>query len=266
MRVSSGHYPSCVKVITFGTDICHDLSKSLKKEWLEANRFGGFASSTIPLINTKRHHGLLVAPLRPPLGSYVLLSGLDEILHVDDVSYNISSRIYEDTVFPEGYRHLDQFSLIPFPTWIFLIEDLILERNIYFVHDEQTVLIRYQILSGDENLVRLELKPITACRPFGDLTNRPQGLNTGLGLEPGHIRYSGMHFYHNAPVVDQSGTWYRGVQYPEDKKLNLDYQEDLYAPCRLIYAFGFRRENFLCASLHDVEHLRFRSLMRIEPS
>ena len=38
----------------------------IKKEWIVTNGLGGFASSTVAGANTRRYHGILVAPLNPP--------------------------------------------------------------------------------------------------------------------------------------------------------------------------------------------------------
>ena len=40
-----------------------NLEKGLNKEWVITNGLGGFASSTIIGANTRRYHGLLIAPL-----------------------------------------------------------------------------------------------------------------------------------------------------------------------------------------------------------
>lgn len=42
------------------------FDEGLKKEWIITNGIGGFASSSIIGANTRRYHGLLVAPLTPP--------------------------------------------------------------------------------------------------------------------------------------------------------------------------------------------------------
>ena len=42
-----------------------NLENGLKREWLITNGMGGFASSTIIGANTRRYHGLLIAPLMP---------------------------------------------------------------------------------------------------------------------------------------------------------------------------------------------------------
>ena len=52
-------------MIRFGQDVCGNLEAALRREWLETNGLGGFASSTINGLNTRRYHGLLTAATRP---------------------------------------------------------------------------------------------------------------------------------------------------------------------------------------------------------
>src|ERR1700733_359409 len=63
--------------------ICRDLATASEREWLETNGLGGFASSTITGLNTRRYHGLLCAALDPPAKRFLLLSKLEETLVVD---------------------------------------------------------------------------------------------------------------------------------------------------------------------------------------
>ena len=240
-----------MKNISFDASICQSLDQALKKSWIETNAFGGYASSTLTGVNTSRHHGLLIGRLSPPLGPYVFLSTLEEILFVDETQYPFSTQFQADRVFPEGYLNLYEFSLIPFPTWTFRAEDLVIAKTLVFLHGEQTVLIRYQVLSGDENLVRLEVRALTAFREIHALQRRSDRMNTQLDLSAGRIRFAGLYFHHNAAIVDSSGAWYQRIQYPEEKKSGLEYEEDLYAPFRLIYTFQKEREIYLCASLAD---------------
>ncbi len=58
-------------MIQFKQEICRDLDAALRREWLETNGLGGFASSTIIGLNTRRYHGLLVAATKPPVGRFV---------------------------------------------------------------------------------------------------------------------------------------------------------------------------------------------------
>ena len=70
-------------MIQFEQEICGDVDASSRREWLETNGLGGFASSTITGLNTRRYHGLLVAATKPPVGRVVLLSKLEETLFID---------------------------------------------------------------------------------------------------------------------------------------------------------------------------------------
>ncbi|MFI5175644.1 MAG: glycogen debranching enzyme N-terminal domain-containing protein, partial [Terriglobia bacterium] len=47
-------------MIEFSQEVCSNLARSSTREWLEVNGLGGFASSTLCGMNTRRYHGLLV--------------------------------------------------------------------------------------------------------------------------------------------------------------------------------------------------------------
>ena len=76
---------------SFDQRICRDLDAALGREWLETNGLGGFASSTIVGLNTRRYHGILVAATQPPVGRMVLLSKLEETLIVGSERFEISA-------------------------------------------------------------------------------------------------------------------------------------------------------------------------------
>jgi glycogen debranching enzyme len=67
----------------FRKETCGDLDAALRREWLETNGVGGFASSTIIGLNAHRYHGLLVAATKPPVGRVVMLSKLEETLFIE---------------------------------------------------------------------------------------------------------------------------------------------------------------------------------------
>ena len=51
-----------------------NLEEGTKRDWIITNGLGGYASSTIIGANTRKYHGLLVAPLTPPARRYLILS------------------------------------------------------------------------------------------------------------------------------------------------------------------------------------------------
>ena len=48
------------------------LENGIKNDWIITNGIGGYSSSTILGINTRKYHGLLVAPFQAPGGTHLL--------------------------------------------------------------------------------------------------------------------------------------------------------------------------------------------------
>ena len=85
-------------VIVFHRRTCSDLSASRTREWLETNGIGGYASSTIIGLNTRRYHGLLIAATQPPAGRMVLLSKMEETVILNGCRYDLSTNRYPGVV------------------------------------------------------------------------------------------------------------------------------------------------------------------------
>ena len=68
-----------------------NLENGLEKEWLITNGIGGYSSSTIIGANTRKYHGLLVAPLTPPARRFLILSKLDESIEINEKKYDFSA-------------------------------------------------------------------------------------------------------------------------------------------------------------------------------
>ncbi len=131
--------------IEFDHLICADLSQATRLEWLETNGIGGFASSSIIGLNTRRYHGLLVAATTPPVGRTVLLSKLEEALLLGGKRYELGANQYAGAIHPEGQLLLDSFRLDPFPVFTYRIEDIEIEKTVFLVHGENTVVIQYEL-------------------------------------------------------------------------------------------------------------------------
>ena len=70
--------------IGFGRAICGDLVAAERREWWIGNGKGAYAAGTIAQTLTRRYHGLLVAPVDPPLGRCLVLAKADAELVVGD--------------------------------------------------------------------------------------------------------------------------------------------------------------------------------------
>ena len=68
--------------LSLNRDSLSNLGNALDKEWIITNGLGGYASSTILGLNTRKYHGLLVAAFNPPVNRWLLLSKLDETIKI----------------------------------------------------------------------------------------------------------------------------------------------------------------------------------------
>ena len=153
-------------MIEFTKETCGNLDAALRREWLETNGLGGFASSTITGLNTRRYHGLLVAATKPPVGREVLLSKLEETLLIDGHAFDLSSNRYPGVVHPQGFRYLTNFRLDPFPIFTFEVEGIVIEKTVFMVYGENTSVVQYELKSTKQppKSLRLEIRPLIAFR------------------------------------------------------------------------------------------------------
>ena len=71
-----------------------DFPGLIGREWLTTNGVGGYASSTIASLNTRKYHGLLVAAMAPPVRRMVLLARVEETLIAENQRHSLASAEY----------------------------------------------------------------------------------------------------------------------------------------------------------------------------
>ncbi len=228
-------------MIQFDESICRDLDAACRREWLETNGIGGFASSTIIGLNTRRYHGLLVAATKPPVGRMVLLSKIEETLMIDGRRFDLSCNRYPGVVHPQGYVHLKQFRQDPFPVFVYEVDGLVLEKSVFMVQGENTTVIQYTVASSPGLPCSLELRPLIAFRDYHSTTHENGALNPTLQIEPGRVTVSpyqgcpNLCLAHSAADVTEEGAWYRNFEYTVEQERGLDYREDLFRPMALTF-------------------------------
>ena len=66
-----------------------NLEYSLKREILASNKAGAYCNTSIISCNTRKYHGLLVAPVENLGGKFVLLSSVDESIILRGKQFNL---------------------------------------------------------------------------------------------------------------------------------------------------------------------------------
>ena len=221
------------------------------REWLATNALGGYASSTVVGLNTRKYHGLLVAALAPPVRRMVLLSRVEETLYRDGWPFPLACNEYPGTIHPEGYRLLKAFSHEPFPRWAYQGEGWALEKSLHLLRGQNTVCLAYTLLGGEKPL-EMELRPLLALRGIHDLMYQWQGR---LTVEPGpaKTKHGKVHAYttqtHRVPATGRTPevffahdgafealpTWYFNTIYRREQERGYAGLEDLWMPGAVKY-------------------------------
>ena len=230
-------------MIELDQESCRDLNTSLTSEWLETNGTGGFSSSTICGLNTRRYHGLLTAATTPPVGRFVLLSKFEETLIIDGRRYELSANQYPGVVYPQGFVYQTGFRMDPFPTFTYEVEGVRIAKSVFMVHDENTTIVQYELNVSTTNpaQVKLEIRPLLAFRDYHSTTHENGALNSHVETEPGQTTFRpygdlpALRFAHDPAEIDTNGFWYRNFQYRVEQERGLDFQEDLFSPCALSF-------------------------------
>src|SRR6476646_1528769 len=98
--------------IRFTRAICGDLGQAERREWWLANGRGGYAGGTIAGTLTRRYHGLLIAPVDPPLGRRLVFAKADATLVDGTFTYPLfSNRWGSGEIAPPGYLGIESFDL-----------------------------------------------------------------------------------------------------------------------------------------------------------
>ncbi len=225
-------------MINFDSEVCTNFEAATKREWLETNGIGGFASSTVSGANTRRYHGLLTAATRPPLGRVTMLSKFEETITINDRSYELSTNQFPNAVYPEGYKRLKNFRLAPFPVWTFEIEGIEIEKSVFMVHDSNATVVRFKVQSSKFK-VQLELKPLLSFSDYHHLQHENSDFDLhyeaseNLVTVKPYAEMPPLYFAHNASLIESTSVWYRNFEYAIERERGFDFSEDLFQPFAL---------------------------------
>ncbi len=140
------------------------LEKGLQKEWIITNGIGGFASSTIIGANTRKYHGLLIAPLTPPARRNLILSKLDESIEINGEKYNLFTNLCTNYI-SDGYKYLTEFEKDYLPKFTYDVNGIKVTKTICMKYGENTVVVRYVVKNADQK-AKLTFAPIVNFRDF----------------------------------------------------------------------------------------------------
>lgn len=218
--------------IEFGREICGDLEQAEAREWLVTNGLGGYCSGTIAGTLTRRYHGLLIAPLAPPLRRTLLVAKLDESVEYRGQTYALSANRWRDGyVEPRGFELIERFRLDgTTPVWEYAVADALIEKRIWAARGENTAYVRYRVLRAAEP-VWLSVRALVNYRDFhanthaGDWRVGVTPCAGGLAVEAfgGAVPFRVVADRGAATIEN---VWYRDFVLIEETRRGLDDRDD----------------------------------------
>ena len=223
-----------MSALTFDKRELGNLEYSLQREMLATDRKGGYMSTTIVCCNTRKYHGLMVAPIDQTDEAYVLLSSLDETIIQHDQSFNLALHRYKGVYEPRGHKYITDFKYTPTPTITYRVGGVILRKELLWIHKRTQLMIRYTLVDAHSDTT-LRLRPFFAFRNKHSLSKanmeadgRAYPANCGVKSK----LYEGFPWLYlqtnksDAEFV-AAPDWYYGFEYPEEIKRGYDGYEDL---------------------------------------
>lgn len=215
-----------------------NLSYSLKREILSANKTGAYCNTSIVACNTRRYHGLLSVPVDNFGGrKYLLLSSLDESLVAGGKQFNLGIHRYGSVYEPRGHKYIVDFEADPVPTIVYKVGSYVISKSILLAQDKDQVMIKYSLDKAPAK-VELQLKPFLAFRNIHELTHQnPQARTDYKAIRNGVAfkMYAGfpelnLQMNSTSSRFVSEPSWYNGITYSDEQRRGFDCTEDLFVP------------------------------------
>ena len=218
--------------IRFGREVCGDLAAAERREWWLANGRGGFAAGTIAGTLTRRYHGLLIAPVHPPLGRHLVVAKADATLTDGERSWPLfTNRWGSGTVAPRGYLQLESFRLDGrIPTWIYACDELRIEHRIWMEYGADTTYSAWRRCGGDSvRPLRLRVNLLANARDFHGIT-RPGDFNPmveghGAELSIVHPDWFTLTVRASGGVIATRHDWFEDFDLPVERERGLSERD-----------------------------------------
>jgi len=214
-----------------------NFEESIEKEWIITNGLGGYASSTVLGLNTRKYHGMLVAAINPPRDRRLCVAKFDEELILEGNAYPLFSNEFKDGIRPKGYVFLEEFSLSPLPRYVYSVGNVRVQKTIFMPHGKNVVVALYQVSGGDSSDAFMRVYPIISFRHFHSVIDRCLGV-FGFVQKPldGKVLVnvegspSALVLWSTDGAYVQSEKWIERVYFREEFSRGESHLDDWFAP------------------------------------
>ncbi len=248
------------------------LEEGIKRDWIITNGLGGYCSSTIIGTNTRKYHGLLVAPLTPPARRYLILSKVDESIETNGKKYNLYTNMCKNYI-SEGYKYLESFEKDYIPTFEYEVAGVNIKKSICMEYGKNTVVILYTIKNNNSNS-KLILAPIMNFRDFHTVTtnckfelrqdinkNKVKVIINGQSETPIYMNLT------QGEYIKHQSDQFNNMYYIEEEKRGMSAEENLAVPGRYEVELKPNKEEnitFICSLEENIEEINGKEIIEQE--
>lgn len=223
--------------ITFDRQKLSHFTDMIETEWLVTNGLGGYASSTVLGINTRKYHGLLTAAFHPPRDRRVCLAKLDESIIIGKDAFSLGANEFQEGIYPKGYEFLMQFSVSPFPKYVYSIQNLDVEKTVLMPYGKNAVITLYGVLNKNRVKAKVRIVPLTSWRHIHSVIKRseivadPKQQNKeDQVLIVTDVPHSAVLITSNSGRYCADPTWVERIYFREEARRHESYVDDCYHP------------------------------------
>lgn len=251
-----------------------ELKNGLTKEWIITNGIGGFAAQSILGINTRKYHGLLVAPLVPPARRYVVLSKIDESFIIEGQEKIIYSNLGKNYI-SEGYKNLESFEKTYNPIFKYNIENKVkIEKQVVMVYGKNTTCIVYKVENKTKENILMKLATIMNFRDFHCMsTNHEYNIEQKIQENKIRVIVDGNKttpvyiFSKEGKYIEHHNDIFKNMFYIEEEKRGFFPEEDLFIPGR--YEIEIKPEEtkeftIVCSLEENIEEIDGKKIIKQE--
>jgi len=140
-------------------------------EWILTNGIGGYSSSTVTGMNTRRYHGLLISSSKD-LDRKVYLQKLDEKIISNNKIFYLSTNEYSGNVInPNGFKYLKNFEYNPKSVmFYYYVNGVEILKKIQMFNGKNAIIVSYHINNNMTSEIEVYIEPLINSRSIHSTT------------------------------------------------------------------------------------------------
>lgn len=201
----------------YGKNDWKNMDRAEENCYLLTNGLGGFSSLTMVGSNARNDQALFMGAIKAPNVRYHMVTNVHEVLHVGDNSYPLYTvRRKNEKDNDTGFVWLSSFIMDYVPVWEFQVDGVEVIKTIAMVQGENTVGVKYEIISHTKKPISLDVTPLFQFVPKGAVLSEEQK----FFLTESSVESNGMVLYYrtNGTVIPKKAEYVTDLFYDQDER------------------------------------------------